>query len=177
MRRIVLPILLVALATAPSAHAAKTVVVRGAGFGHGIGMSQYGAYGFAKQGSGYRQILRHYYSGTSLGQAPSRNVRVLLQASDRYVRFRGATGGPGDLELNPSTTYKVTRTSGGRLKLTGRGKKLGTFIAPLRVSGRLLRLLGPAINGVSSGLYRGSLELHPGVGEGVTAVNLSLIHI
>lgn len=171
MRRIVLPIFLLVLATAPSAHAAKTVVVRGAGFGHGIGMSQYGAYGFAQQGFDYARILRHYYRGTSLGRAPSRNVRVLLQASDRFVRFRGATRGPGGRALSPSTTYKVTRAGGGRVKLTGGGKKIGTFLAPLRVSGRVLRLLGRAINGVSSGLYRGSLELHPGAGAGVTAVN------
>jgi len=171
VRRIVLPIALLALATAPSAHAAKTVVVRGAGFGHGIGMSQYGAYGFAKQGFGYGQILRHYYKGTSLGQAPSRNVRVLLQASDRFVRFRGATKGPGGAELSASATYKATRARGGKVKLTGGGEKIGTFVAPLRVSGRVIRLLGPAINGVSSGRYRGSMELHPGTGGGVTAVN------
>jgi stage II sporulation protein D len=171
VRRVLLLIFLFALALAPSAHAAKTVVVRGAGFGHGIGMSQYGAYGFAQQGFDYKRILRHYYRDTDLGSAPSRNVRVLLQASDRYVRFRGATRGPGGRTLRRSTTYKATRAAGGRVKLTGGGEKIGTFTAPLRVTGRVLRLLGPAINGVSSGLYRGGLELHPGVAGGVTAVN------
>jgi len=171
VRRIALLTFLLVLAAAPSANAAKTVVVRGADFGHGIGMSQYGAYGFAQQGFEYGRILRHYYRGTSLGSAPSRNVRVLLQASDRFVRFRGGTRGPGDRELSPSTTYKVTRAGGGRLKLTGGGERVGTFLAPLRVSGRVQRLLGPAINGVSSGLYRGDLELHPGAAGGVTAVN------
>ena len=106
MRRILLLIFLFALALAPSAHAAKTVVVRGAGFGHGIGMSQYGAYGFAQQGFDYKRILRHYYRDTDLGRAPSRNVRVLLQASDRFVRFRGATRGPGGRTLSRSTTTR-----------------------------------------------------------------------
>ena len=36
------------------------------GFGHGVGMSQYGANGMAKSGYNYLQILRHYYSGVSI---------------------------------------------------------------------------------------------------------------
>lgn len=36
------------------------------GFGHGVGMSQYGANGAAKAGYTYKQILNHYYSGASL---------------------------------------------------------------------------------------------------------------
>ena len=41
-------------------------VVKGRGFGHGVGMSQYGAYGFARHGRTYRQMLGHYYRGTHL---------------------------------------------------------------------------------------------------------------
>jgi len=37
------------------------------GFGHGVGMSQYGADFMARQGSGYREILEHYYPGCELG--------------------------------------------------------------------------------------------------------------
>lgn len=36
------------------------------GYGHGVGMSQYGADGFARQGWSYREILSHYYPGTTL---------------------------------------------------------------------------------------------------------------
>lgn len=36
------------------------------GFGHGIGMSQYGANGMAKNGLSYRDILSYYYRGTTL---------------------------------------------------------------------------------------------------------------
>ena len=39
--------------------------MRGAGWGHGIGMSQYGAYGFAKHGAGYRDILAPLLPGHS----------------------------------------------------------------------------------------------------------------
>ncbi len=171
MRRIALLTALIALAAAPAAEAASRMVVRGAGFGHGIGMSQYGAYGFAQNGFDFERILKHYYRGTTLAQAPSRPVRVLLQASDPYVRFRGATRGPAGRTLDPRTMYKVTRVRGGRLRLTGGGKRIGTFDAPLGVEGRVMRLMGGAINGVRSGLYRSRFELHPGAGGGVTAVN------
>lgn len=36
------------------------------GSGHGVGMSQYGANGMAKEGFGYKEILKHYYSGTEV---------------------------------------------------------------------------------------------------------------
>jgi len=41
-------------------------VFTGRGWGHGVGMCQVGAYGMAAAGYGYRQILSHYYFGTSL---------------------------------------------------------------------------------------------------------------
>lgn len=161
------------MAIAPAAaQAASTVVIRGAGFGHGIGLSQYGAYGFAQQGLGYKDILSRYYTATTLSTARTRQVRVLLQASDPYVRFKGASKAGGK-RLNPSVTYKVTSTNGGRLKLTGGGKRTSTFAAPLTVQpgARPMRLIGGAINGVSSGTYQGTFQLRPGTVGGVTAVN------
>ena len=40
--------------------------ILGAGYGHGVGMSQHGANLMAAQGSDYTQILAHYYPGTLL---------------------------------------------------------------------------------------------------------------
>ncbi len=58
---------------------AKAVLVfAGHGWGHGIGMSQWGADGYAQHGWGYARILAHYYPGTTLGSAAPRAVRVLL---------------------------------------------------------------------------------------------------
>ena len=167
MRRIAFLTFLLALAFAPAAEAASLIITRGAGFGHGIGMSQYGAYGFAQKGAGFEEILKHYYRGTSLAQAPSRPVRVLLQASHPLVRFRGATAAPGSTRLDPAKTYRVTRAGAG-LKIKG----VGSFAAPLRVTGSQIRLFGRAINGVSSGLYRSGFEFRPGSAGGVTAVNV-----
>ncbi len=44
----------------------NNVVVKTKGFGHGVGMSQYGAEGMASNGYTYKEILEHYYSGTTL---------------------------------------------------------------------------------------------------------------
>ena len=98
MRRSALVTALAVLLVAPAAaDAATRHVLRGAGYGHGIGMSQYGAYGYALEGAKYPGILAHYYKGTRLSTAPDRPVRVLLQPVDPYIRVRGATsvGGEG----------------------------------------------------------------------------------
>ena len=42
------------------------VIIKTKGYGHGVGMSQYGAYGMAKAGYKYDEILAHYYTGTKL---------------------------------------------------------------------------------------------------------------
>ncbi|MEH2121451.1 SpoIID/LytB domain-containing protein [Nostoc sp.] len=41
-------------------------VLQGLGFGHGLGMSQWGAYNLARQGVNHLQILGHYYQGVAL---------------------------------------------------------------------------------------------------------------
>src|SRR3954454_12509783 len=74
----------------PAAEGATKFTVRGAGFGHGVGMSQYGAYGFASHGGGYQEILAHYYSGTAIGTQEPSTVRVLLQPSVAVAHFSGA---------------------------------------------------------------------------------------
>jgi stage II sporulation protein D len=56
-----------------------TYTMHGHGFGHGHGMSQYGAYGAARQGLDHRQILDFYYPGTSLSRVRG-SVRVLISA-------------------------------------------------------------------------------------------------
>lgn len=44
----------------------NNIVITTRGFGHGVGMSQYGANEYAKQGWSYSQILKHYYTGISI---------------------------------------------------------------------------------------------------------------
>src|SRR5215210_3777461 len=152
------------LAAAP-AHAGSKLTIRGAGFGHGVGMSQYGAYGFAKHGAGYAEILAHYYTGTALGTAePGHTVRVLLQ-SGSSATFTGADRA-GARRLNPSKTYRATRRGLSEVELrTSAGRRVATFTAPLQVAGPdgTVRLSG-------RGSYRGVLELRP-TGFGIDAIN------
>lgn len=42
------------------------VLITTKGWGHGVGMSQYGANGMAKHGKNYKQIIKHYYQGVSI---------------------------------------------------------------------------------------------------------------
>src|SRR4051794_23787724 len=117
------------------ADAAGRFTIRGAGFGHGVGMSQYGAYGYAMQGANYRQILAHYYTGTALGAYPDTTVRVLLQSSVATARFSGATAA-GDRRLDPSRTYgaRVGKLAGTVDLLSPSGRRLMRVTAPLRVT-------------------------------------------
>ena len=56
-----------------------TVTFYGRGYGHGVGMSQYGARGRAIAGQDSTTILGHYYQGATLGQvAPGTPIRVLI---------------------------------------------------------------------------------------------------
>src|SRR3982750_1006461 len=84
------------LVLAAPASGATKLVVTGHGWGHGVGMSQWGAYGYAKHGWRYERILAHYYPGTQLAPAPLAHVRVLLAASQRRV----SVGCPGTLKVS-----------------------------------------------------------------------------
>src|SRR6195952_5934133 len=79
-------------AFAASARAQVNWVVHGHGFGHGVGLAAYGAYGYALHGKGYKFILGHYYPGTTLGRLTGPNVvRVLLSSTAGDVSFTEAT--------------------------------------------------------------------------------------
>ena len=161
------------LAPAGAQAATKSsFVIRGAGFGHGIGMSQYGADGYAQHGFDYRTIVGHYYDGTSLATlSSSPTIRVLLE-SGSAPSFTGATQA-GDRTLDPAKTYSVVRAGGGGVTLRGPNrKKIETFTGTLRVTGDApLQLNGLAGNGVRNGLYRGALEFRAGLFSGVSAIN------
>ena len=72
----------------PAAVTATTFVVSGRGWGHGVGMSQYGALGYANDGWTYDQILAHFYVGAELGPAPVARVRVLVGEAKGAVKLR-----------------------------------------------------------------------------------------
>jgi stage II sporulation protein D len=60
-------------------------LVSGHGYGHGVGMGQWGAQGYAKQGYTYDAILDAYYPGTTLGQTNATSIRVLLASGKKTL--------------------------------------------------------------------------------------------
>jgi stage II sporulation protein D len=87
-------------ATTTTLAARSAIVLNGHGWGHGLGMSQWGAYGFAKHGWTYDRILGHYYRGTTLGATPVKTVRVLL------------ADGKGKATLSSTTPWRVVDEEG-----------------------------------------------------------------
>jgi stage II sporulation protein D len=138
-----------------AAQAGVSWIVHGRGFGHGVGMSAYGAYGYAEHGKNYRFILGHYYTGTSLGTVQGAHVvRVLLGIEAGDVGFSGATSACG-LHLNPKRSYGAHR-DGNTVKLRSSGGKR------LANCGRKLRAAGPGkVTIAGFGSYRGALETVP----------------
>lgn len=105
--------------TPPALKGTPQFVIRGHGWGHGVGMGQWGAYGYAKNGYAHDKILAHYYPGTELREATVKNMRVLL-ANTASVTI--SSTGPwklkdgdavvttlraGKLTLNPQLTFKL----------------------------------------------------------------------
>ncbi len=142
-------------AFAPAANAAVNWVVHGRGFGHGVGMSAYGAYGYALHGKSHEFILGHYFTGTTIGTLPGpRVVRVLLDISSGDVGFSAATSACGEA-LDPARSYQAHRSGNAVVLRSSAGK-------PLANCGRKLRAAGKgriAIAGL--GTYRGALETVP----------------
>lgn len=131
--------LFLSVLAAPPALAARTVTITGGGWGHGIGMSQYGAYGRAKAGRSATQILEHYYKGarvraldmpgkvrvglleyrssiasSSVARVPD-GGRIIFKL--KGTRGRIARGGP-------SANWRVEPSSTGGLRLYKNGNRV-----------------------------------------------------
>lgn len=114
--------MVIAATAAPAAHAddavtpsGGTITITGAGWGHGRGMSQYGAYGAAKKGLVYSEILSFYYPGTSLTDLTgSSTVRVWISAdNDNRLHFRPVAG----LQVYDTAGAKLTLPTGSKYTL------------------------------------------------------------
>ncbi|HEX6457806.1 MAG TPA: SpoIID/LytB domain-containing protein [Thermoleophilaceae bacterium] len=160
----------------PAVPAGAELRVDGHGNGHGIGMSQYGAYGYAlKTRHTYPYILSHYFPGTKLRKTAARRIRVLLKQGPSLLvaeATRLSSPGRAAIALRPERTYRFEPAGAGlRVVDTTTGTTKARVTSPATVSGKsTVRLRGRAENGVMSGRYRGSLVLAATAG-GVSAVN------
>jgi SpoIID/LytB domain protein len=154
--KVATPLLILAMGLlfAAQAQAGVSWVVHGRGFGHGVGMSQWGAYGYALHGKSHRFILRHYYSGASLGKLGGPHVvRVLIDIASGDVGFSGATSACG-VRLDPDRSYAARRSFGAVRLRSYAGKTLANC-------GLRLRAAGNGTIGIGGEVFRGALEVVP----------------
>jgi SpoIID/LytB domain protein len=110
-----------ALAAPASAGASTVFTLSGHGWGHGIGMSQYGALGYAEHGWGYRQIMGHYFTGTHVGPLGHTATERVLLSSGASVDF----GASGRIALRDAAGTRMTLAAGSyRLQEGGRAGHL-----------------------------------------------------
>jgi len=77
----------------------------GGGFGHGVGMSQYGAGNMSADGKKFNDILQHYYTGISIGTFPVK----MTSKSDAVVQEFSSPSGKGTLKIeNPDDVKNFT---------------------------------------------------------------------
>lgn len=74
-------------------------VLRGGGWGHGVGMSQYGAYGMALEGRSAAEIIGHYYSGATLADLAGRTLPTWW--SEPYPLVIGLAQHQSTVDLQP----------------------------------------------------------------------------
>ena len=167
MLRLLACIAFTVFACVPAAQAAPPVFfVDGHGWGHGIGMPQYGAQGYAsRDGRKHDWILAHYYQGTTLGQTSVGTVRILLA--------EGRTG----LTIGSGTEFKVTDARGRTFSLASGSHQLSSALRVRSKNGVLRTLASPArFTRGSSHLrlggraYRGELVVRSSGGR-LSAVN------
>lgn len=156
MRRLLLLLGLV-LCLPAQADAGTLFLIDGRGWGHGIGMSQYGARGYAESGWGYQRILAHYYRGTQLKVVPARPVRVLLLE------------GKGAVRIGSARPFRVVDARGKVRRFTPRTLNLvAAKIAAARLPLRYEPGAAPLV--VDGNAYRGTLIVHRRSGR-LTVVN------
>lgn len=148
----------------PAAVTATTFFASGRGWGHGVGMSQYGALGFANEGWTYDRILVHFYPGTEPGPSPVARVRVLLAEAQQSVKIGSKQ--PYRVRDVFGATYALPAgevTVGPKLRITVNG-------VPTELAGPALFLPGAAPLELDRP-YRGQIEVSV-TGQKLNAINL-----
>ena len=136
-------------------------VFSGHGWGHGVGMSQYGAYGYAQHGASFQQILAHYYPGTTLAPTKATKFRVLLADRKKQVT------------VSSEVPFTVADGAGRRVALPAGAVTVGP---DLQISGRALTAPLTFLPGKSGPLtlqraYRGQIQVDVVDGK-LRAVNI-----
>jgi stage II sporulation protein D len=137
----------------PAVPGEAVFVLSGRGWGHGVGMSQYGAYGMATEGRSYDEILSYYYSGTELGRSGKNQVRVLLAEGRQAVTI--SSQAPYKVV---DATGTVTKIAAGPLVLKP-NLMLPTPTGPISAIGPLSIRAGKAPLSLDGRAYHGRLDV------------------
>ena len=133
----------------PPPPAADSFTFEGSGWGHGVGMSQWGARGMAERNNSYVQILQHYYSGAAVTtRATSNGVRVLATQGQASITLRavGARITVAGSPLDPGQSVTLTR-SGNQVVLRGDiNKSVSQSLAVTYGSGSSVTVSPPGYN-------------------------------
>ena len=184
---------LLAAGTLPSAPAAAAAipasfVVSGSGWGHGVGLSQYGARGMAGAGSSAAQILSHFYTGTTVAPRTD-NMNIRVQVHQAPTLTANTTGGlmrirtsATDARLLPAGSKVSFAVVNGQVQAsysTTSTTLIGATVFVEWDGTRFYNVAGPAalttVTG-SGGVYRhGRLEIGV-LGGQVNAVNVLRLH-
>ena len=186
----------------PSTSADPAVPLQGRGFGHGRGMSQWGALGAAQQGRTVAQILAFYYPNTTVGQIGNPTIRVrLTEMLGRTTAVRSEAGltltdGTCTAALNraDATSWRVLRSNGQwqvqgywtntsgtagwwtfPTSCTGFATASGLmFVGDGSLASSVLTLVTPNGDRRYAGGLRATIDNRPGVGQVATVNHLAL---
>jgi stage II sporulation protein D len=148
-------------------QALPAIFVSGHGWGHGIGLAQYGAYGYALHGWSFDRIVAHYYPGTTLGQSDLNHVRVLLAPHAKRV----VISSPSPFVVRDGKGKKHKLPAGEQAFGPGLKLKLAADKKPKALPGPLFFIPGTDPLSLGSKAYRGSLRVKK-VGGSLEVVNL-----
>jgi stage II sporulation protein D len=116
--------------------APRRVVIRGGGWGHGLGLSQWGSYGRALDGQRARRIIKHYYTGVDVAEGKHpRSLRIgigqarsainlgtdPIRSGGGDISFR-VRGYPGDVAGGgPGASWRLEPVADGRVRIHKNG--------------------------------------------------------
>ena len=155
----------------PGASATTLYTLTGHGYGHGIGMSQWGAYGYATHGWTYEQILGHYFTGTSIAPVSQGAIERVLLTTNPTIDVESAAKVTVRNEATttstslPAGSYRVALASG-KMEVVNRATGnpvLSGMTGPLDVtpSSGYLQLDNSAGIGFAGDHWRGWFRIVP----------------
>lgn len=122
----------------------SSFTVTGSGYGHGVGMSQFGAFQMAREGKSAAQILQHYFKDSSVvtrGVAPQIRVQLFGAGSDNATSTEfSVTSGTWELKDSTGTSFStpITAAKGDTIRLATKDGNVTATIDGGKYSNRVV---------------------------------------